>query len=721
MKNTNTFVVKIVSQQNSTWQGSVTWTEEKKVQNFRSALELLKLISGALDEGDIEAEGGNHEKVKLKRAIAIMLCMVIVMGGAEHMRAGSSEGTEETTTETAEEEIVLSDDGDENPVADAEEGKPKAQTEETPSEEGQSGLKTEEGQSESKAEEGQSGPKVEEGQSGAQNPDAGETKTGESEENIPEEERKEEPIMELTYEDSQVSIRVTADEEGNIPQGASLSVTPIEKKEIHDDMDADAKAEAEELNAQYDATAEKLQEKAEGEEYDILGFLAYDITFVDENGDKLEPNGSVSVSMDYKEAAIPEEVKTAREAGAEVADVTLMHLEENSDGAVKDVVDMVADESQEANVQTTEATEVKAAEFVTESFSTFTLVWKATSRWENDSELNIELIDNKHNPIGKATRSNVENNKTKVEDLAPLIPGYTFHHAILRINNDGYGGYTRYKITELRYNKKWQVKIDGEWYGIRTNYWKIYFVYTKNSTSGGGGSTTPPTMNEPEHKKYIKYNGNDNYTLTLDVTGKKGETVGADVLLVIDKSGSMGKGYGSGYYNLMPTVKESVRKTIVPKLLENKEENTNRLSAISFSSADSDYTKGDISTGWADKTNSQTIINEVNKLSPNGGTNWQLAMQKADEKLGGTAESKNAKYVIFLSDGKPTYYYDEWGKEIGDGNSFEQEGLDNAVEEVKSSTYLKNATIYSVYLTGGDTQTRMTEFATKVNAAGGQR
>ena len=56
MKNTNTFVVKIVSQQNSTWQGSVTWTEEKKVQNFRSELELLKLISGALDEGDIEAE-----------------------------------------------------------------------------------------------------------------------------------------------------------------------------------------------------------------------------------------------------------------------------------------------------------------------------------------------------------------------------------------------------------------------------------------------------------------------------------------------------------------------------------------------------------------------------------------------------------------------------------------------------------------------------------------
>ena len=652
----------------------------------------------------------------LKRAIAIMLCMVIVMGGAEHMRAGSSEGTEETTTKTAEEEIVLSDDGDENPAVDAEEGQPEAQTEETPSEEGQSESKAEEGQSESKAEEGQSESKTKEEQSEAQNPNAGEAKSGESEEVIPEEKLKEEPIMELTYEDSQVSIRVTADEEGNIPQGASLSVTPIEKKEIHDDMDADAKAEAEELNAQYDATAEKLQEKAEGEEYDILGFLAYDITFVDENGDKLEPNGSVSVSMDYKEAAIPEEVKTAQEAGAEVADVTLMHLEEHSNGEVKDVIDMVADESQEANVQTTANTEVEKAEFATESFSVFTLVWKATNWWESDSELNIELIDNKHNPIGNAIKSNVENNKTKVEDLAPSIPGYTFRHAILRENGRN-GKYTRYKITEL--NRGEQVKIGDRWYTIDTRSDKIYFVYTKNSTSGSGGSTTPPTMNEPEHKKYIKYNGNDNYTLTLDVTGKKGETVGADVLLVIDKSGSMGSGYGSGYYNLMPTVKTSVAQTIVPKLLENKEENTNRLSAISFSSADSDYTKGDISTGWADKTNSQTIINAVNGLSPKGGTNWQLAMQKADEKLGGTAESKNAKYVIFLSDGKPTYYYDEWGKETGDGNNFEQEGLDNAVEEVKSSTYLKNATIYSVYLTGDDTQTRMTEFATKVNAAGG--
>lgn len=194
-------------------------------------------------------------------------------------------------------------------------------------------------------------------------------------------------------------------------------------------MDADAKAEAEELNAQYDATAEKLQEKAQGEEYDILGFLAYDITFVDENGDKLEPNGSVSVSMDYKEAAIPEEVKTAREAGAEVADVTLMHLEESSDGAVKDVVDMVADESQEANVQTTEATEVEAAEFVTGSFSTFTLVWKGNGRV---NDLVIKIVDTNGDEIAAtlSPASKEINGETDVASIAPEIADYTFEGAV---------------------------------------------------------------------------------------------------------------------------------------------------------------------------------------------------------------------------------------------------------------------------------------------------
>ena len=60
---TGTFLVKIINSQNSTWQGSVTWVEEQKVQNFRSALELLKLIDGVIGQNENEdIEGGSHEE-----------------------------------------------------------------------------------------------------------------------------------------------------------------------------------------------------------------------------------------------------------------------------------------------------------------------------------------------------------------------------------------------------------------------------------------------------------------------------------------------------------------------------------------------------------------------------------------------------------------------------------------------------------------------------------
>lgn len=59
--NKGTFIIKVLNRQNSTWQGTVTWVEEQKVQNFRSALELLKLIDGALDE-DLKKKSGNQEK-----------------------------------------------------------------------------------------------------------------------------------------------------------------------------------------------------------------------------------------------------------------------------------------------------------------------------------------------------------------------------------------------------------------------------------------------------------------------------------------------------------------------------------------------------------------------------------------------------------------------------------------------------------------------------------
>ena len=42
-----TFLVQVQKRQNATWQGQITWMEEKKTVPFRSELELLRLIDSA--------------------------------------------------------------------------------------------------------------------------------------------------------------------------------------------------------------------------------------------------------------------------------------------------------------------------------------------------------------------------------------------------------------------------------------------------------------------------------------------------------------------------------------------------------------------------------------------------------------------------------------------------------------------------------------------------
>lgn len=46
-----TFVIHVLSRQQSSWQGSVTWLEGKEARSFRSALELVFLLDSALSGG----------------------------------------------------------------------------------------------------------------------------------------------------------------------------------------------------------------------------------------------------------------------------------------------------------------------------------------------------------------------------------------------------------------------------------------------------------------------------------------------------------------------------------------------------------------------------------------------------------------------------------------------------------------------------------------------
>lgn len=171
-------------------------------------------------------------------------------------------------------------------------------------------------------------------------------------------------VTEWNYEDDDVTITVSADESGVIPEDAELSVTPLVKTEITNDMTEEEKAEAEKINAQYDLTEQKLNEDIEKNNEITEGFLAYDISFL-VNGDKVEPSDDVKVVMNFKEAAIPEGV-------SEDANVAVKHLK--TDEAAEDGV-IIEDMAEKSTVQTNDQAAVEKVEFITDSFSPYILYW----------------------------------------------------------------------------------------------------------------------------------------------------------------------------------------------------------------------------------------------------------------------------------------------------------------------------------------------------------
>ena len=161
----------------------------------------------------------------------------------------------------------------------------------------------------------------------------------------------------LTYVDENVTIKVYAEADEIIPEGTKIKVVPI----LADDSETKEK---------YEEVAAQLEEKAVADSQEIQGFLAYDITLVDPDGNEFEPYGEVKVTMEYKNATLPAEVEATEDT-----EVTVLHFEEDENGEVAQIVDMIKEEAIEAAVELTEALEVQRAEFVTTSFSTYAVTW----------------------------------------------------------------------------------------------------------------------------------------------------------------------------------------------------------------------------------------------------------------------------------------------------------------------------------------------------------
>lgn len=226
---------------------------------------------------------------------------------------------------------------------------------------------------------------------------------------------------------------------------------------------------------------------------------------------------------------------------------------------------------------------------------------------------------------------------------------------------------------------------------------------------------TSEELGKPAHRKYIEYDASSGeYTLNLNVTGAKGEASGVDVLFVIDTSGSMGTGRGNDYYNLLPDVKDLLNgaygeEGIIDQIFENPD-NVNSVAYVSFS--DKSGTK---TSGWYDKSNKNALEQSISNLRATGGTNWTYAMQRADYALAQRANSGNEKVVIFLSDGNPTYSINNRGREYGLGSETRTIYRTEAIAAVNNSAYLKDADMFSVYLTS-ETQDGMSAFATGTGA-----
>ncbi|MBQ7087360.1 MAG: VWA domain-containing protein [Clostridia bacterium] len=128
------------------------------------------------------------------------------------------------------------------------------------------------------------------------------------------------------------------------------------------------------------------------------------------------------------------------------------------------------------------------------------------------------------------------------------------------------------------------------------------------------------------------------YEITLTVRGKgaKTTTPGADIVLVMDKSGSMGD-------RGMRALKNAAEAFIDIVLAEGK---SNRVSLVEYS------TNATTATDFYTSAQRATAKGKI-PTNDGGGTNTQMGLYKARAKL---AESKaSKKFVVLISDGEPTF------------------------------------------------------------------
>ena len=210
----------------------------------------------------------------------------------------------------------------------------------------------------------------------------------------------------------------------------------------------------------------------------------------------------------------------------------------------------------------------------------------------------------------------------------------------------------------------------------------IRMIYRKASDTESGGVHTE--MDLERHKTVTKNLEDGTYNLELSVSGAVGnitDPVKLDVMFIVDQSGSMKDELSNGT-NRAEAVVNAVRS--MTNQLESNQNIDPHYSVVTFSSGinGTQYYKDAIQKlYWTD--NAGAAVSAVT-INPNGGTNYEAGLLMGRAMLMGSRPNAQ-KVVIFLSDGMPTYHYEN-GNTEGGGNFTTPADKNNAYAEAARMT-----------------------------------
>lgn len=172
--------------------------------------------------------------------------------------------------------------------------------------------------------------------------------------------------------------------------------------------------------------------------------------------------------------------------------------------------------------------------------------------------------------------------------------------------------------------------------------------FAEGEETGGGTETTQPVWPAEGSIKLDKdakaVEGHENlWEVTLGIQGKNYSTT-SDVVLVIDKSGSM-----NDDDKLRDTKKAAI--AFGEKLLTKG--STTRIAIVTYADNATSINKGHFYT--ADELDA--FKSQINGITASGGTNQQAGIYKAQQLLDSDSPVGNLKNIVILSDGVPTYSY----------------------------------------------------------------